>query len=179
MFQVRILVEEPCRPSSIRKSAALRRRRFQGQILGTIPVALWGSGVPVTLSRLRARVQIPPASPMPLKHKRTCICLVNRWLPVRGRRAAPVDGACPNRAGVHIAHSVEQHAVNVSEPGSNPGVIPQGRTPPARLARTHPSTRACSAAGSAPHRQCGGRGFDPRRVHHLMTAYPNRTGIHA
>ena len=130
MFQVQTLVEEPRRPSSIRKSAALRRRRFQGQILGAIPMALWGSGVPATLSRLRARVQIPPASPLPLKHKRTCICLVNRWLPVRGRRAAPVDGACPDRVGVHIAQWVEQHAQNVLVPGSNPGVLPQGRTCP-------------------------------------------------
>jgi hypothetical protein len=41
------------------------------------------------LSRLRSRVRAPLASPMPYKHKRTCGCLVNSRLPVRGRRVAP------------------------------------------------------------------------------------------
>jgi hypothetical protein len=92
-----------CRPSSTRKSAALRRRRFRGQILGTIPRP---SGEVGSVCRTAVRGSKPrQGASLPLKHKWTCVCLVNRWLPVRGRRAAPVMGACPNRVGIHIAHS--------------------------------------------------------------------------
>lgn len=46
----------------------------------------------------------------------------------------------PRPRGHTQALWVEQHAVNVSAPGSNPGVLPQGSALPARLARTHPQT---------------------------------------
>ena len=195
MFQVQALVGEPCRPSSIRKSTALRRRRFQGRILGTIPgqrmkdarilhpsrfalapVVKWDHGC---LSNSSTGIETPSGRQYAAQAQ------VDVHLSCKQRAAGsrPASGSSgwgvPRPRGRTHSSLVEQHAVNVLVPGSNPGVLPQGRTPPAQLARTHPNTRACSAAGSAPQWHCGGRGFEPRRVHHRMTAYPNGTGVHA
>src|SRR5689334_4026299 len=76
---------------------------------------------------------------MPLKHKWTCICLVNRWLPVRGRRAAPVDGHTHsligratryNRAGIRFeswcAPARENAAIPPYGPVAQPGARRNG-----------------------------------------------------
>jgi hypothetical protein len=68
-----------------------------------------------------------------------------------GRASVSYTDGCRFKAGERLqwmgvpqlygrTHSslVEQRAENVLVPGSNPGVLPQGRIPPMRLARTHP-----------------------------------------
>lgn len=119
-------------------------------------VARSNRAAPTTILEHRAK---PQHENRPLKHKRTCICLVNRGLPVRGRRAAPVDGRA--RKGKPPAQFVRGHSgiQAVAQPGSAPARDAGGR----RGGASQPDQWVASSNRRTPALQAGDPGANPGR----------------